>query len=486
MASSHQELIIPLIIDGKEDVGSELFDVVSPKTGKVCWRAVSSSSEDATRAVEAAQRSFPSWSKTKPQQKQKILFKAADILESRITEYGGIMETEMGGAVGPVHFWVLPTAVRFLRDIASHIPLITGGLPTVEEQGTSALIWKEPYGVILGISPWNAPFALGMRAAATAIATGNTTVIKGSELTPRCYWALGQVFQDAGLPAGVLNVIYCKTSDGATVTNTIIRHPAVKKINFTGSTDVGRKIAHTCGENLKPCLMELGGKNNAIVCADADLQKAAKECIVGAVLHSGQICMSTDRIIIHADIAEQFLEILKATIINLASSVSAPPYLVNAAAKSRLQGVVSKALSEGASSFVGDIEQLHPREGDGATPVIFAPMIIGDIQDEMALWQDENFGPVAAYRIAKSDEEAIAIANNTEFGLVAAVFTKDLRKGFAIAKQLEAGAVHINSMSVRDEPALPMGGVKNSGWGRFNTMLGMEEFLVAKSVTWDD
>lgn len=154
MASSHQELIIPLIIDGKEDVGSELFDVVSPKTGKVCWKAVSSSSEDATRAVEAAQRSFPSWSKTKPQQKQKILLKAADILESRITEYGGIMETEMGGDVGPVHFWVLPTAVRFLRDIASHIPLITGGIPTVEDQGTSAMIWKEPYGVILGISPW--------------------------------------------------------------------------------------------------------------------------------------------------------------------------------------------------------------------------------------------------------------------------------------------------------------------------------------------
>ncbi|TGO07780.1 hypothetical protein BTUL_0247g00080 [Botrytis tulipae] len=285
IASFHSELIIPLVIDGKGDLGSDLFDVVSPKPGKVCWRAVSSSSEDATRAVKAAQRSFLFWSKTKPQQKQKILFKAADILESRITEYGGIMETEMGGAVGPVHFWVLPTAVRFLRDIASHIPLITGGIPTVEDQGTSAMIWKEPYGVILGISPWNAPFALGMRAAATAIATGNTTVIKGSELTPRCYWALGQVFQDAGLPASVLNVIYCKTSDGATVTNTIIRHPAVKKINFTGSTDIGRKIARTCGENLKPCLMELGGKNNAIVCTDAHLQKAAKERIVGAVLH---------------------------------------------------------------------------------------------------------------------------------------------------------------------------------------------------------
>lgn len=154
MASSDPEFVVPLIIDGKEELGSETFDVVSAKTGKVCWKAVSSSPEDATRAVEAAQKSFSSWSKTKPQEKQKILFKTADILESRITEYGGFMETEMGGDVGPVHFWVLPTAVRFLRDIASHIPLMTGSVPTVEHEGTSAMVWKEPYGVILGISPW--------------------------------------------------------------------------------------------------------------------------------------------------------------------------------------------------------------------------------------------------------------------------------------------------------------------------------------------
>lgn len=149
--------------------------------------------------------------------------------------------------------------------------------------------------------------------------------------------------------------------------------------------------------------------------------------------------MSTDRIIIHADIADQFLETLKATFTNLASSASAPPYLVNAASKSRLQGVVSKALSEGASSLLGGTEQLKPKQEDETSPVIFAPMIIGDIKEDMALWREENFGPVAAYRIAKSDEEAIAIANNTEYGLAAAVFTQDLRKGFSIAKQLESG-----------------------------------------------
>ncbi|APA06321.1 hypothetical protein SS1G_01166 [Sclerotinia sclerotiorum 1980 UF-70] len=486
MAVSEPDLVIPLIIDGKEENGSSTFDVVSATTGEVCWKAASASSEDAIRAVEIAKKAFPSWSKVKPSEKQKLLFKAADLLESRITEYGNIMQTEMGGAVGPVQGWILPTAVSLLRDIASHIPLVTGSVPRVAGEGQSAMIWKEPYGVILGIAPFNAPFALGMRAAATAIATGNTTVLKGSELTPRCYWALGRVFHDAGLPAGVLNIIYVKSTDGAMVTNAIIRHPAVRKINFTGSTEVGSKIARTCGENLKPCLMELGGKNSAIVCADADLQKAAMECILGGVLHSGQICMSTDRIIIHADIADKFLEILKATFSAIASSAPDPPLVVNAAAKARLQEVVSKAFSEGASSLIGGTEELQPKESHGPSPVIFTPMIIGDIKEDMPLWRDENFGPVVAYRIVKSDEEAIEMANDTEYGLSAAVFTQDLRKGFAIAKQLESGAVHINSMSVRDEPALPMGGVKKSGWGRFNTVLGMEEFLITKSVTWDD
>ncbi|ESZ93633.1 hypothetical protein SBOR_5982 [Sclerotinia borealis F-4128] len=486
MAASDPELVIPLIIDGEEENGSGTFDVVSATSGKVCWKAASASSEDAIRAVEVAKKAFPSWSKVKPLVKQKILFKAADLLESRMPEYGNIMQTEMGGAVGPVHDWILPTGVAFLRDIASHIPLVTGSVPTVAGEGQSAMIWKEPYGVILGIGPFNAPFVLGMRAAATAIATGNTTVLKGSELTPKCYWALGKVFHDAGLPAGVLNIIYLKPTDGAVVTNAIIRHPAVRKVNFTGSTEVGSRIARTCGENLKPCLMELGGKNSAIVCADADLQKAATECIIGGILHSGQICMSTDRIIIHADIAERFLEVLKATFLDIASSTPAPPHVVNAAAKSRLQEVVSDAISEGASSLLGGFEHMQRKETDENSPITFIPMIIGDVKEDMPLWRDENFGPVAAYRIVKSDEEAIAMANDTEYGLSAAVFTQDLRKGFAIAKQLESGAVHINSMSVRDEPALPMGGVKKSGWGRFNTVLGMEEFLVAKSVTWDD
>ncbi|KAA8567390.1 hypothetical protein EYC84_010410 [Monilinia fructicola] len=391
MTASNPELVIPLIIGGKEDNGSSTFDVVSATTGKVCWKAASASSEDAIRAVEAAKKAFPSWSKVKPREKQKILFKTADILESRSTEYGNIMQMEMGGAASPVHGFILPTG-----------------------EGHSAMIWKEPYGVILGIGPFNAPFALGMRAAATAIATGNTTVLKGSELTPKCYWALGKVFHDAGLPAGVLNIIYVKSADGAAVTNTIIRHPAVRKINFTGSTDVGSKIAQSRHR----------------------------------MYHRG---------------AREFWSDI-----------------------SRLQEVVAKALSEGASSLLGDTEQLKPKETDGTSPVVFTPMIIGDIKEDMPLWRDENFGPVVAYMIAKSDEEAIDMANDTEYGLSAAVFTQDLRKGFTIAKQLESGAVHINSMSVRDEPALPMGGVKKSGWGRFNTVLGMEEFLVAKSVTWDD
>ncbi|PQE22684.1 aldehyde dehydrogenase family protein [Rutstroemia sp. NJR-2017a BVV2] len=420
---SPRDLVIPLLIDGKEDNASGTFDVVSAKTGKACWKAATASTEDAIRAVKAAENAFPSWSKTKPAEKQRILFRAAELLESRISEYGEIMQMEMGGDKRPVQGWVLPNSVSYLRDIASHIPVMTGSALTSGDEGTSAMIWKEP----------NAPYALGMGAAATAIATGNTTVLKGSELSPRCYWALGQVFQEAGLPSGVLNIIYCKSSDSEEVVSTMIKHPAVRKVNFTGSTDVGRKVARTCGEFLKPCLMELGEKNSAIVLADADLQKAARECIVGAVLHSGQICMSTDRIIIHTDIAEEFLQIFKSTLVALVSSAPDSPYLVTAASKSRLQELVSAALADGASSLL---------DNDQSSPVIFTPMIIGDIQEDMKLWRhEEAFGPVAAYAIAQNDDEAVKMANDTEHGLSAAVFTQDLRKGFAIAKRLQSGLV---------------------------------------------
>jgi acyl-CoA reductase-like NAD-dependent aldehyde dehydrogenase len=325
----------------------------------------------------------------------------------------------------------------------------------------------------------NAPYVFGIRSAATAIATGNTTVLKASELTPRCYWAIGDAFAKAGLPEGVLNIISCRPSDAAEVVNTMIKHPVVRKINFTGSAATGREVARTCGENLKPCLMELGGKNAAIVLEDADIEKAAKECIAGAFLNAGQICMGTDRILAHETVVQPLMEAMKTQLAAAAKESSGPPNVVSSASKQRLATLVTNAIENGAQVIAGPSAQPHGLAS-------FIPTVLSSVPASSTLHAEEAFGPLVSISSFSTEDEAIKIANSTEYGLHAAVFTKDLRKGLRIAKRLEVGATHINSMTVHDEPALPMGGVKASGWGRFNGAEGMEEFLVRRVVTWDD
>lgn len=303
-------------------------------------------------------------------------------------------------------------------------------------------------------------------------------MLKASELTPRCYWAIGKAFEEAGLPAGVLNIISCRPEDAPQVVNVMIEHPVVRKINFTGSAATGRKIAKTCGENLKPCLMELGGKNAAIVCEDADLEKAARECIAGAFLNAGQICMGTDRILAHTSILPALLETMKTQLASAATQD--PPNVISSASKQRLATLVSNAVSHGASLISGPPTQ-------PSTPgASFIPTILGHPSPESQIYATEAFGPLVSISSFTTEDEAVKVANETEYGLHAAVFTKDLRRGLRIAKRLEVGACHINSMTVHDEPALPMGGVKGSGWGRFNGAEGLEEFLIRRVVTWDD
>ncbi|KAL4814145.1 aldehyde dehydrogenase domain-containing protein [Aspergillus spinulosporus] len=477
--------VIPLIINGKEELASSVFEVISPYTNKACWAAASASPQDAIRAVEAAQAAFPAWSQTKPTIRRDILLKAADILESRLEKCAEFMRTEMGADAGASQFFVVPLAIRMLREVASRITSICGSVPVVEAEGQSAIIYKEPMGVILGIVPWNAPYVFGVRSAACALAAGNTTILKSSEITPCCYWALTRAFHDAGLPDGCLNLVSCRPQDAAEVVNAMIEHPAVMKINFTGSTAVGRKIARACGQNLKPCLMELGGKNSSIVCADADIETAVKSVIAGAYLNSGQICMATDRILVHSSIAPTFVEALKNALQSMSDPSSEPPTLVNVASKARVQRLIESALEAGAhiihGSVTADSDATNSDSG-----VRMPPVLLGGVREDMAVWQDEAFASLAACMVFDTEEEAIRIANSSGYGLSAAVFTQDLRKGLAMAKKIQSGAVHINSMTIHDEPVLPHGGVKNSGWGRFNASQGLEEFLVTKSVTWMD
>ncbi|KAF2865174.1 NAD-dependent aldehyde dehydrogenase [Massariosphaeria phaeospora] len=478
--TASEDFVVPLFINGKDITHPGTFDVASPSSNKICWTAISATPDDGIAAVDAAQNAFSAWSQSKPSTRTAVLLKAADILEANSEEYASYMMTEMGADRGTAQFFVLPLAISMCRDIAGRITSICGSVPVVAQEGQSAMVWKEPYGVCLGIIAWNAPYVFAIRSAATAIATGNTTVIKSSEMTPHCVYVLSKVFKEAGLPDGVLNILSCRREDAPSVVNAMIEHPFVRKVNFTGSVAVGRKIARVCGENLKPCLMELGGKNSAIVLEDADLQKTARQCIAGAFLNAGQICMGTDRIVAHSSIADELLEILKQKIAQAAKESEALPNVVSTASKARLVNLVSEAISKGAQLIAGSDSSTST---SGAS---FIPTVLANVNQETKLSQDETFGPLVAVSTFDTDDEAIQFANNTPYGLHAAVFTKDLRKGLAFAKRLQVGAVHINSMTVHDEPAMPMGGVKSSGWGRFNAAEGMDEFLVRKAVTWDD
>ncbi|KAJ6128027.1 Aldehyde dehydrogenase N-terminal [Penicillium samsonianum] len=474
-------LTVPLIINGREETTPNTFPVTSPYTNTTIWTASAATPQDATRAVEAADAAFPSWSQTKPTVRRDILLKAADILEARLDTNAEYMRQEMGADVGASAGFVVPLAVRMLREVASRITSICGSVPVVETEGQSAIVFKEAMGVILGIVPWNAPYVFGIRSAACALAAGNTTVLKSSELTPRCYWAIGRAFEDAGLPAGCLNIIHCAPQDAPEVVNAMIEHDAVRKINFTGSTAVGRKIARACGQNLKPCLMELGGKNSSIVCQDADLQTAVQGVLAGAFLNSGQICMATDRILVHTSILPAFTEALQKALAAGAAASALPPTLVNTASKTRVEALIASAVSAGAHFISGSADSVPTDSG-----VRMAPAVLGGVKEDMALWQEESFASVAACMPFDSEDEAIRLANGSGYGLSASVFTEDLRRGLAMARRIQSGAVHINSMTIHDEPALPHGGVKNSGWGRFNTDEGLNEFLVTKSVTWMD
>lgn len=272
-----------------------------------------------------------------------------------------------------------------------------------------------------------------------------------------------------------------RPADASKITTALIAHPAVKKINFTGSTNVGSIIASLAGKYLKPTVMELGGKAPSIVCEDADIDTAAMQCALGAFLHAGQICMSTERIIVHKDIVEKFKPALKATMDNLFSDKAmGVPQLVTAAPVEKNKKLLADAVSKGAGVVYGD-----PNANEDSKTKM-KPVILEKISQNMDIYYTESFGPTVSIYTVSSDEEAIKLANDTDYGLSSAVFTEDLRRALRIAKQIETGAVHINSMSVHDESWLPHGGAKKSGFGRFNGMVGLEEWTRTKIITWKD
>ncbi|KAI9043262.1 aldehyde dehydrogenase [Aspergillus affinis] len=468
---------IPLIINNESIITDTVFEVRNPANGEVIEHCASVTIDHANRAAAAAKAAFPAWSRTKPYDRRDILTRASDIMLSRKEELIGY-QMEETGAARPFVEKTFMLGVSFIKDFAARIPSIEGSVPSVSEDGECAMVFKEPYGVILGIAPWNAPYILGTRSVALPLAAGNTAILKGSELSPRCFWAIGDIFREAGLPAGCLNVLYHQRSDAAAVTTALIAHPAVRKISFTGSTAIGGIVASIAGKYVKPILLELGGKASVIVLDDANLEKAATCCALGAFMHSGQVCMSTERIVVERSVAPQFRQLLVEASEKIFGRHAAAPVLVASAGVQKNKSLVTDALAKGADVVFGDANAHESCTNS------MRPLVIGNVTKDMDLYSTESFGPTVSLITVDNDDDAIALANDTEYGLTSAVFTNNLFRGLKVAKQIESGAVHINSLTIHDEPVLPHGGWKSSGFGRFGGTSGYDEWLQTKTVTW--
>ncbi|KAK4673240.1 hypothetical protein QC763_110110 [Podospora pseudopauciseta] len=468
---------VPFWINGEEYHAEKQYDVISPVTGKAIHRSGAASDADVKKAVEAADKAFKTWKKTLPKERRDVFLKAAEIFERRKEELGDYMMQETGAPRQWADF-NLDVAKDFCLDIGGRIRTLEGTIPTTADPETGAMIVREPFGVILAIAPWNAPYILGIRSILFPIAAGNTAILKGSEACPRTMWGLCSVFHEAGLPAGVLNMLVHSPQDAPRITANLIAEPAVKKINFTGSTGVGRIIGRLAGENLKPVLLELGGKAPAIVWEDADLDNAAFQCALGAFLNSGQICMSTERILVHKNVKAEFEKRFVGAIDQIFGSAPDAPILINSAAVTKNKALIKDALAKGGELLYGNPDAVEKSD------TRMKPVVINNANREMEIYQTESFGPSVALYEIETEEEALEVANDTEYGLTSAVFTEDLRRGLRFAKEIETGAVHINSMTVHDESALPHGGAKASGYGRFNTATGMAEWVRTKTITY--
>lgn len=469
---------VPLWLDGEQVTGSRQFEVVSPVTNEALYTASAAGPEDVDKATKSAQQAFETWSQTKPGTRRTILLKAADELERRKTEIQKYSAGE-SGAQGPMLDFDWSNAVDHCRTVAGLLGSVNEGyVPNVGEADRNAMVLREPYGVTLGIAPWNAPMILGWRAVLAAIAMGNTVIFKVSEGSPGVHWALVDILYAAGLPKGVVNTIAHRPQDGPEIIQRLVEAPEIKKISFTGSTMTGSKIAAMAGKNLKPTIMELGGKAPTIVCEDANLEQAALGSVLGAFMYGGQICMATERILVHQSIYEKFKPILKGTLEAVFGQDEDGFPLINSNGPIKNKQLLEDAISKGAKVVHGD--PTHNSKSSNA----MKPVILEHVREGMDIYHTESFGPTVSLFAVETDDEAIRIANDTDYGLAASVYTEDFRRGLKIAKAIETGAVHINNMSVHDESVLPHGGAKKSGWGRFNGRQGLEEWVRTKVVTW--
>ena len=456
----------------------ETFEDYNPYTGEVFAKVASARKEDARKAIDAAAAAFPAWSQTPPGERRMYFLKAADILEKKQKDILTVLNEETGCTFGFAMFQLMFTP-GLLREAAAQVHAVTGEIIPADLPGAFFMAWRQPVGVVAGIAPWNAPLILSLRAFVLPLAYGNTTVLKPSSQSPVSGGIIfAEVFEEAGFPKGVFNVVTNGPGYADEVGDELIEDPRVRRLSFTGSTEIGRQLAEKAGRHIKRIALELGGSDPVIILRDADIDYAVNAATFGRFNHQGQICMSSKRIIVEKPVAEEFIEkfVKKAQGLKVGDprepdTIIGP--LINQVQLDKLSSQVEDATKKGAKLLCGG-------KSEG---LCYYPTVFTNVTADMRVLREEVFGPVAPVIVVEDADEAVRVANDTVYGLSAGVITRDSLKGLAVAEKLESGMVHINDSSIGDEPQVPFGGMKESGYGRHGGRAAIDEFTELRWIT---
>ncbi|MFE2599454.1 NAD-dependent succinate-semialdehyde dehydrogenase [Streptomyces sp. NPDC059396] len=467
-----------LLIDGvwRESSDGGTLDVNDPSTGQLLLTIASATPSDGAAALDAAARVQPSWAATAPRVRSEILRKAFELVTARAEDFALLMTLEMGKPLAESRAEVAYGA-EFLRWFSEETNRIGGRYTTAPDGNSRLLVTKRPVGPSLLITPWNFPLAMATRKIGPAIAAGCTVILKPATLTPLSALLFAQVLNEAGVPAGVVNVI--QTAHAGAVTGPLISDSRLRKLSFTGSTEVGQRLIAQSAEQVLRVSMELGGNAPLIVFDDADIDLAVSGTLQAKLRNGGEACTAANRILVQSGVAEKFTAQLiermrEQTVGRGTLPESAVGPLVDEDSRAKVEELVAATLDSGANLALGG----HRIDGPG---YFYQPTILTDVPADARILHEEIFGPVAPITVFDTEEEAIRLANDTEFGLVSYVFTTDLNRGLRLAEQLESGMVGLNT-GIISNPAAPFGGVKHSGIGREGGLEGIEEYLETRYI----
>ncbi|KZV64148.1 aldehyde dehydrogenase [Peniophora sp. CONT] len=457
--------LVRLYVNGVHRASStgSTFVVRNTFSGKPVTTAAAASSADCLEAINSAQRAFPAWEALSPWARHSIFCKAADIMDTEAwkKQVREAMVEETSST--PSWLGYHTNVSTMMRAYASMVNELKGQtFPSCVPGGGQVIVQRRAQGVVYSVIPWNGPVSLTLRGVAIPAVLGNTIVMRPSEFSPRVHALIIDAFNEAGVPPGVINFVPMSPEDTPTLTQEILAHPAVRNVSFTGSDRVGRVIATECAKHLKPCVLELGGKSPAVVLADANFDDCARGLLAGALMNSGQVCMSTERIIVERSAVEPLVAALKKHIASITAgdpATSAISSLFTETSAEGILGLLRDAKDAGAEIVAGDIQR------DGA---LIKPHIVLGVKRGMRLWEQESFGPILSITVADSVDHAVELANDSEYSLTSGLWTNSLQ-ALDIAARIHAGSVNINGMTINNEWGNGIAGLGGrSGYGKFD------------------